>query len=193
MSETLQFGHSMVPPHCLQNTAVASPRRFSRMSDCCPASSLFVWRSSTIRWNHVGTVLGVLLAHVDDRYRTRGAILHAPISHRRVYRAVAAFWLLSSDGVAEPKHDDARPLVARAHDCHVSPMVARRLLCLNEVSCSSSTMMSPSLSSGATRPSACRRRPETSPADAVPLIGALAVGQAAVLNCHAIAECVAKR
>ena len=31
ISETLQFGQSSVPPHWRQNTAVASPRRFSRI------------------------------------------------------------------------------------------------------------------------------------------------------------------
>ena len=38
-SEMLQFGHSSVAVHCRQTTAVANPRRFSRISDCSPRSS----------------------------------------------------------------------------------------------------------------------------------------------------------
>ena len=34
VSDTLQLGHSIVPPHCRQKTAVAKPRRFSSTSTC---------------------------------------------------------------------------------------------------------------------------------------------------------------
>src|SRR5687768_1828912 len=32
--------------------------------------------------NHIGTMLGVFLAHVDDRDRCERAILHAPLHHQ---------------------------------------------------------------------------------------------------------------
>ena len=39
VSETLQFGHSSVSPHCRQNTTVAKPRRLSSTIACSAASS----------------------------------------------------------------------------------------------------------------------------------------------------------
>ena len=36
VSDTLQFGHSSVSPHCRQNTAVAKPRRLSSTIACSP-------------------------------------------------------------------------------------------------------------------------------------------------------------
>jgi hypothetical protein len=39
VSVTLQFGHSIVSPHCRQKTTVAKPRRLSRTIACSPRSS----------------------------------------------------------------------------------------------------------------------------------------------------------
>ena len=68
VSDTLQFGHSSVPAHCRQNTAVAKPRRFSSTSACSPPLEprARARRAAARLRITSGPVGGVLLAHVDD-------------------------------------------------------------------------------------------------------------------------------
>ena len=163
MSETLQFGHSMVPPHCRQNTAVARPRRFNRISDCWPASnrfeiaffnaplrmtsgpcSAYSWRMSTMETDASG------------RSCTRRSMT------TRVYRALVALWLLSSDGVAEPSTTRA-PAFRPRTTATSRPWYRGVSSCLNELSCSSSTMISPSWCRGANTADRVPTTTDTSP------------------------------
>ena len=195
MSDTLQFGHSMraaaLPAEHRRRQAAAIQQNQRLLSGFAASSR---WRSSTrplritsgpcsaYSWR-----MSTTETDASGRSCTRRSITS------RVYRALAAFWLLSSDGVAEPSTTSA-PSLRAAHDRHVAPVVARRLLLLERRIV---------LFVDDDQPEFVERRKHgraradddrhLAPADAIPLIGALAVGQAAVLHRHAIAERVAKR
>src|SRR5688572_26633176 len=79
--------------------------------------------------NHVGTVLGVFLPHVDDRYRRERPILDSPLHEQprisRARRIVAAFE--RRRGRAE--HDE-RAFVPAAHHGHIARVITWRFFLL---------------------------------------------------------------
>ena len=143
--------------------------------------------------NHVGAVLGIFLAHVDDGDRRERAILHAPLHDEarvsRACRILAAF-----ERRRRRSEHDERSLVASAHNRHVAPVVARRLLLLERRVVLFVDDDQPKVVEGGKhgRARTDDDRHLAAP-DAIPLIGTLAIGESAVLHGHAIAECVAKR
>ena len=154
-------GTRCVPPHCRQNTAVARPRRFNRISDCWPASSRFAMAFfNAPAENDIGPVLGVLLAHVDDRHRRERAILHAALHHQaRVARRSRRSGCSRATASPSPARR-ARLRCWPRIDRHVAPVVARRFFLLERRIVLFVDDDQPELRRAAqTRPSACRRRP----------------------------------
>ena len=194
MSETLQFGHSMVPPHCRQNTAVARPRRFNRISDCWPASnrfeiaffnaplrmtsgpcSAYSWRMSTMETDASG------------RSCTRRSMTTTCVP--RVGGVVAAFerWR------GRTQYDKSARVSASNHR-HVTPVVPRSFLLLERavvlfVDDDQSELVQRRKHS---RARADHDRHLAAP-DAKPLVRTLTVGQSAVLHGNSIAKRIAKR
>ena len=190
VSVTLQFGHSSVAAHWRQNTAVAKPRRLSRINDCSPRSRRSLHRRhERPAQHHVVARLGNLLAHVDHaaRWAIGRSSTRVVERHQRVAAGEGVAYD-SSVGVADPMHDQRSGELA-AHDRHIAPVIARRLVLLVR----GVVLLIHDDEAGIGERRKHRRARadhdvDVAAADAVPLIVALAIGEAAVLNRDRVAE-----
>ncbi len=189
----LQFGHSSVAVHCRQTTAVANPRRFSRISDLLAAlEPLLHRRDEGAAQHHVITRLCHFLAHVDH-----GHARHRPLEHTRLHlhQRVAA---LERVGVGLDRrrrrsdhHQRIRELAS--HDRHVAAVIPRRLVLL--VRGVVLLIDDDQAGRGERRKYRGPRADhdvDIAPPDAVPLIVSFAVRQPAVLNGNRRPEARAK-
>ena len=192
-SDTLQLGQSSVPAHWRQKTAVAKPRRLSRISDCSPAFEAAPSASRSARLeNHVRPLGGVFVAHVDDGHRGERPVEHAPLEHDALvlpgHRVV-----ITLHRRRRRTEDDQRAGALAANDRDVAPVVARTLVLL---------VRTVVLLVDDDQADAIERREHRRPradddvhvaaADALPLIVTLAVGESAVLDRDAVAKGVAE-
>ncbi len=131
--------------------------------------------------------------HVDDGHSGKRAILHAPLHQQaRVAPALPRSGCSRATGVAEPSTTSAPSCLPRI-TATSRPLYRGVSSCLNDVSCSSSTMISPRFVSGANTAERVPTTIETSPrrmryhwSDRSPS------DKPAMLHGHSIAECRAK-
>ena len=138
--------------------------------------------------DHVGTGIRILLPHVDDRHGRHRAVEDALLERDQLVAAVLRVVeaLERRRGGAEHGQRAARP---RAHHRHVAAVVARALLLLvRPVVLLVHDDQAEALNGREDRRARADDDVDLRAADAMPLIVALAVGQAAVLDGHAIAE-----
>ena len=153
-----------------------------------PRQPLFDRRRERAADHDVRPLRGVLLAHVHHAHLREGTVEHAPGQHDLGVLAGLGVLIALHRGRGRAEHDQGA-LFLRAHDRHVTTVIARRLLLLvRRVVLFVHDDQSETLERREHRGSGADDDVHVAAADALPLIVTLAVRERAVLNRHALGE-----
>ena len=173
----------MVAAHCRQNTDVANPRRFSSTSACSPLRQPLLDRVVERPAEHdVRALRRVLLAHVDDRHGGERPVEDPALQDDALEPARHRVVVGLHRRRRRAEHDQ-RAGALRAHDRHVAAVVARALfLLVRAVVLLVDDDQAEPVERREDRRTGADDDLDVAAPDPLPLIVALAVGEAAVLD-----------